>query len=335
MKRWYEQTGPHGETVLASFVTLSRNLAGVPYPVRLNLPQKDALAEKACAALEAAGKPVSLTRLRTLYPYEAVSLAERLIISPGFAAAGDGAALVTDAAAEIGVMLNDEDHIRIRAAAPGLSPEAAFDLANDYDDALEPALHFAFSPRLGYLNQDPLNIGTGMRAGVLLHLPALSKSGALPALASTAGKLGFSLKGAFGDGISVRGDLFSLQNTVTMGISEAEAIANLKSLCLQFSTRERSAAEAMLEDISAQDKIHRAMALLTGAKLLTAAEATELISNVRMGAVYGLLEADLTTLTSLFVSVQPATMNCAAGRKLAAPERDALRAQLVKQLLTA
>lgn len=335
MKRWYEQTGPHGETVLASFVTLSRNLAGVPYPVRLNLPQKDALAQKTFSVLQGAGRQVTLTKLRSLYPYEAVSLAERLIISPAFAAAGDGAALVTDANAEIGVMLNDEDHIRIRAAAPGLQPEAAFELANGCDDALEPALRFAFSPRLGYLNQDPLNIGTGMRAGILLHLPALSKNGSLPALASTAGKLGFSLKGAFGDGISVRGDLFSLENTVTMGISEAEAVSNLKSLCLQFATRERSAAEALLEDIAVQDKIHRAMALLTGAKLLTAAEATELLSAVRMGAVYGLLEADLTVLSSLFVSVQPATMNCAAGRKLSAPERDALRAQLIKETLTA
>ena len=89
MKRWYEQTGPHGETVLASFVTLSRNIAGVPYPVRLNPPQKDALTAKAFAVLEAAGKPVAITRLRSLYPYEADSLAERLLISPAFAAAGE------------------------------------------------------------------------------------------------------------------------------------------------------------------------------------------------------------------------------------------------------
>ena len=335
MKAWYEQTGPHGETVLASFVTLSRNLAGVPYPVRLNLPQKDALAEKAFAVVQAANKPVTLTRLRSLYPYEAVSLAERLRISPAFAAAGEGAALITDDDAPLSVMLGDEDHIRIRATVPGLAPEDAFALADDYDDVLDLGLHFAFSSRLGYLNQDPMNIGTGMRAGVLLHLPALSKSGALPALASTAGKLGFSIKGAFGDGISVRGDLYSLENTVTMGISEAQALGNLKSLCLQISTRERRAAEAMLEDIAAQDRIHRAMALLTGAKLLTAAEATELISGVRMGALYGLLDADLTAVTSLFVSVQPATMNCAAGRKLPVPERDALRAQLVKRILTA
>lgn len=335
MKRWYEQTGPYGETVLASFVTLTRNVSGVPYPARMNLPQKNALTAKVCAVLDAAGKTVSLTPLNSLYPYETVSLAERFLITPAFAAAGDGAALITDETEPVCLMLGDEDHIRIRVSCAGLQPETALKLANDWDDTLDLGLRFAFHPRLGYLNQDPMNIGTGMRAGVLMHLPALSKSGALSAIASTAGKLGFSLKGAFGDGISMRGDLFSLENTVTMGISEKEAVDNLRALCLQISTRERSTAEAMLDDLQVQDRIHRAWALLRSAALLTAAETTELISNVRMGALYGLLEADLEKLGTLLVTVQPATVNCAAGKKLSAAQRDALRAQIVKQTLGA
>ena len=307
MNAWYQQTGPYGETALASFATLSRNIGGLPFPVRLNLPQKNAVASAVYAGISERLAHGALTHMNSLYPYEAVSLAERSIIPPDFAAAPDGAALITDEAQPVCILLCGEDHVRIRAWHSGLDPAGAYKTADAIDDILNAQLHFAFHPKLGYLNQDPLNVGTGLRAAVLLHLPALCKSGAIAALASTAGKLGFSLKGAYGNGIAVPGDVFALENTVTMGLSEEQAISNLKSLCLQMANKERDAAEAMLEDPAALDRIHRAAALLTSATLLTAAETLDLLSSVRMGALYGVVNADVQKLNALFATVQPAS----------------------------
>ena len=333
MNVWYSGTGPYGETALASFVTLSRNIAGLPFPVRLNLPQKNAVTAAVFAGVRKTLPRATLTQMNSLYPYEAVSLAERSVIPPDFASAADGAALITEEQTPFCVLLCGEDHVRIRAWCGGLDPAAAYETADKMESLLDGEFRFAFHPKLGFLNQDPLNIGTGMRAAAMLHLPALCKSGAIPALASTAGKLGFSLKGAYGSGIAVPGDLFSLENTVTMGLSEAQALSNLKSLCLQFANKERDAAEAMLEDPAALDRIHRSYALLTSATLLTAAETLELLSSVRLGALYNVVSADVQKLNALFVTVQPATVNCAAGKKIPAAERDAARAKLVKRTL--
>ena len=332
MNRWYNTPGPYGETVLASFVRLARNLEGIPFPVRLNVNRKNAVNEAICRAVAAVGG-FQAVRPVDLRPYEAVSLAERCVITPEFAAAADGALLLTSETQELSLMLCDGDHLRILAAKPGLDPEGAHAAADACDDALDARLHFAFDSRLGYLNQDPLEIGTGMRATVLMHLPALSRSGTVAYLASTAAKLGITVKGAFGDGITVKGDVYRISNTLTMGLSEAEAIGNLKSLCLQLATRERDAAETQIRDIATQDRIRRAYALLSGAALLSADEMTDMLSAVRMGAVYGLLQADLTAINELFVTMQPASINCIAGEKLPRSERDALRARLVREKL--
>ena len=319
--------------MLASFVRLARNIEGVPYPVRLNVRQKEALNERVCAALTAAKISCSVIRPDTLYPYEAVSLAEQCVITPEFAAAADGALLLRLEDEPLSLMLCDEDHVRILSSAAGLAPETAYEAASRCDDLLDAQLHFAFDARLGFLNQDPSNIGTGMKASVLMHLPALSRNGSVAYLASTAARLGLTVKGAFGDGITVKGDMYRISNTLTLGLSEEDALGNLKALCLQLATRERAAAEEQIGELAVQDKIRRAWAVLSGAALLSADEMTEMLSAVRMGAVYGLIKADTAVINELFVTMQPASINCIAGQKLPRAERDALRAKLVREKL--
>ncbi len=334
MTRWYNTAGDYGDTALASFVRLTRNLEGVPFPVRLNVNQKNAVNERICRAAAQIGR-FRAVRPDRLAAYEAVSLAERNVITPEFAAAADGALLLTDETQELSLMLCDGDHVRLLAARPGLDPAGAYKIAAACDDALDARLRFAFDAKLGYLNQDPMDIGTGMKAAVLMHLPALSRSGTAVYLASTAAKLGVSVKGAFGDGITVRGDVYRISNTLTMGLSEAQALENLQALCLQLATRERDAAERQLGEPGAQERIRKAVAQLSGAAQLSANEMTDLLSAVRMGAVYGLLKFDIAVINELMATLQPAGVNCIAGQKLPRNERDALRAKLVREKLFA
>ena len=333
-KRWYEGDGPQADVVLGTRVRLGFNLRGVPYPVRLNVAQKSRLSAELTRILSGAGERFRLTEMADLYPYEAVSLAERFLITPDFAGAGAGAALLLSEDLNLSVMLGLEDHVRTESLAGGLDPFAAYTRAVRLRTFLHQNPGLAFDSRLGFLNQNPMEIGTGMRVEAILHLPSLAKTENLPALAATFRKLGFALTGAFGDGLSVKGDVYRLTNTLTMGLSEKESMENLRAVCMQLATLERRRAESYVEDVQVKDRIRRSEALLRSASLLSSDELLDLLSWVRLGARYGLSEIPLPVLGDLTVNYFPATVNSVARGRLSSVDRDALRAKLVQKKLT-
>lgn len=320
------------DVVLSSRVRFARNIAGLPFPVRLNTIEKKELNIRICGILADNGLPVKFIDMSSIYPYEAISLAERHLISPGFASGTDGRVLVLAEDEKVSIMLGEKDHIRIQGFSDGLDPHTAYHNAEKYDDILSENLKFAFDNKLGFLNQDSADLGTGMRASVMMHLPALSITGEMAKFSLTAGKLGFKIRGSYGDGASVKGDIFRISNYITMGISEEQAIENLKSIALQIATKERSVAEELVKDINIRDRINRAAGLLESAVLLTADEMMELMSLVRLGALYGAAEADTELISELFVKMQPATINVLAGQKLPQAVMDEIRAKTVKQI---
>lgn len=322
------------DIVLSSRVRLDRNIAGMPFPIRLNTIEKKELNLKICNIFASENLPLKFIEMSSLYPYEAISLAERHIISPEFASGSDGRVLILSEDEKISIMLGGRDHIRIQGFSDGLDPEKAYEYADRYDNVLSSKLRYAFDNKLGFLNQNPADLGTGMRASVMMHLPALSVTGAMAKFSLTAGKLGFKIRGSYGDGASVKGDIFRISNHITMGISEEQAINNLKSIALQMATKERAAAEELIKDINIRDRINRSAGLLKNAVLLTSDEMMELLSWVRLGALYGAVSADPDLISSLFVKMQPATLNVLAGQKLSQTTKDEIRAKTVKQIFT-
>lgn len=333
MEKWYGQSGEHSDVVLMSEVSLKRNIDGIPFPVRLNTNEKKAVNAKICSVISAHENDLRLIDMAKLYPYEAASLAELSLITPAFASSSEGHILLLSEDEKIKIMLCEEDHINIRASEGGLAPEKAYAAAYAYDKMLNSGLHFAFDPKLGYLNQNPIDLGTGLRVSVVLHLPALSAAGKLSGLASTVSKLGLRVCGAFGDGLAVKGDMVRIINLVSMGISEEEAISNLKSIALQLATEEHRTAEKYVTELSVKDKINRAMGLLQNAVLLSTDEMTEALSWVRLGVLYGLCEADISIINELFVTMQPACIHCLAGARIPAAKRDEIRAYTVREKL--
>lgn len=331
--KWYEEKEQHSDIVLGSVVRAAANVKGVPFPVRLNIREKNLLHQKLCLALRQSPAQLSLISMGNLYPYEAVSLAERFVVTPAFASAGAGALLLTGENGNLSIMLGEEDHLKIQYISGGLSPEKAYGRVAYYKNLINKELELAVDKTLGFLNQSPMNIGTGLQVSAIMHLPALSRSGALPALASTFHKMGLALKGAYGDGLTVKGDLYRLSNTLTMGISEEEAIQNLKSICLQLATRERLAAETLLGDIGVRDRIQRSVALLSSAVLLTSNELIDLLSWVRLGSLYGVCGFEIPVINDLMIRLFPASVNAAAGQRLSAERRDELRAKIVRAAL--
>lgn len=331
---WYKNKGNEGDIVLSTRVRLARNLDDFPFPIRLDAREKENVSQIVNGVLsDYDSKKLSFISMSSLSSAEAVSLAEKHLISPEFAYDTAGRALILSEDEDVSIMLCEEDHIRIQVVLPGLSLEEAFDEADRIDSVIESKLNYAFDEKIGYLTQCPTNLGTGMRASVMLHLPALGKKGAMRRLSSTVAKLGLTLRGSYGEGSEIAGDIYQLSNQVTLGISEKSALQNLTSITMQIVSQEKQARASLIKDEDFIDKIYRSWGILRSAYKLTSQELTNLISYVRLGACEGIIDVPTQELTRLFIELQPATLNVQTGKSLSQNERDVLRAEKVRQTL--
>ncbi len=333
-EKWYRQNGAEGDVVISTRVRLARNLTGVPFPASMNPEQKQSVVEAVCAALQPVEETFQLADMGKLSPRDALSLVERHLISPEFARSGAGSALLLTEDEGTALMVNEEDHLRLQVMRPGLDLDGAYEQADRLDTVLDETLHFAFDQRLGYLTQCPTNLGTGMRASLMLHLPALQERGAIQQLAVTVSKLGLTIRGMYGEGTKPQGAIYQLSNQVTLGISEREAIDNLKGIAAQIIREERAGREQWKQNPHFEDMVWRSLGLLRTARLLTGDEFMALMSNLRVGVAMGVIPGiPLETAGALINDVQPATLMAAAGRDMEPAERDALRARIVRERL--
>ena len=333
--RWYLGVGEQSDIVVSTRIRLARNLNEYPFPNKLNTKSRTALYNIIKDAVETDNKfDLRFVEMKSLARFEAASMAERHIISPEFASDADGRALMISKDEDICIMLNEEDHIRIQIMKSGFALDEAYQVADEIDDLLGNKLEYAFDERIGYLTQCPTNLGTGMRASVMLHLPALTMNGQIHKLINTISKLGLTFRGAFGEGTKATGDMYQLSNQITLGISEEFAIKNLKAITLQLCANERAAREELLKSIDTEDTIFRAYGTLKWARLLSTKELMDNLSLVRLGSVAGKISVPVETLNELMISMQPASINVMAQQKLDEKERDTIRATKVRNRLS-
>ena len=337
-KKWYEKAGKDSDVVISTRVRLARNLREYPFPNRM-LPEQKAQAEKkVCDALlnsnSAIASLFSFLPMDTLTHEQAVSLVERHIVSPEFISASKGRGVLISKDESISVMLNEEDHVRIQILKEGLTLEESAELADRVDTLLNETLHFAFDPELGYLTQCPTNLGTGMRASVMMHLPALTESGAMGRISANLSKLGIVIRGTYGEGTNVVGAMYQLSNQITLGLSEKEAVENLQNITQQLMQEERKARKELVRNITVQDRIGRSAGIVRGAKVLSCDEYMTMISNVRLGIAEGILSGvTLEEIQSLTAAVQPAAILAEHGGNISPAQRDVLRADKVRSAL--
>ena len=323
--------------VISTRVRLARNLKGYPFPCKLSARGREEVIEKVRDAVKNSNSVLandfSFIKMSEVDPRRSVSLVEKRLVSPEFISDNSGRALLLSSDESLSIMINEEDHIRLQVISKGLSLEQAYDTADKLDTLLDENLDFAFDEKLGYLTQCPTNLGTGMRASVMLHLPALEKSRAISRIAGNLSKLGLTIRGAHGEGTEPKGALYQLSNQVTLGISEQAAIENLKSITAQLVAQEEQARERLCQSADVQDTVARSLGILKYAKLMSHDEALKLLSNVRLGAVAGLLDIDTEIIDKLMTDVEPATLSVNAGKSLTPRERDIERARLIREIL--
>lgn len=325
--------------VISTRVRLARNLKDYPFPCRLSEQGRKKVIEKVTSAIRDSNSSIAsdfnLIKLDDLTEAQGVSLVERHLVSPEFISETEGRALLLSKDESMSIMINEEDHIRLQVITDGLSLEQAYDTADKLDTLLDENLEFAFDDKLGYLTQCPTNLGTGMRASVMLHLPALEKSRTIVRIAGNLSKLGLTIRGAYGEGSEPSGSLYQLSNQVTLGISEKAAIENLENITKQLVSQEQQARERLAKSIDIQDSVSRSLGLLKSAMVMTHDEALKLLSNVRFGILSGQIK-DVTAevVDSLMEKIEPATLMVNSGKNLSAQERDIERAKILREALS-
>lgn len=323
------------DVVISTRIRLARNLKDYPFPCKLNSQGREKVIEKVRDAVKKSNSPVasdfSFIKMSELTSSQSVSLVEKRLVSPEFISDTDGRALLISKDECFSIMINEEDHIRLQVITKGLSLEQAYDTADKLDTLLDENLDFAFDEKLGYLTQCPTNLGTGMRASVMLHLPALEKSRAINRIAGNLSKLGLTIRGAHGEGTEPKGALYQLSNQVTLGISEKAAIENLKNITEQLIAQENQARERLCSSIDIQDAISRSLGILRSALVISHDEALKLLSNVRLGIVSKqITDVSTETIDRLMLAVEPATLTVAINKNLSAHDRDIERAKLIR-----
>lgn len=274
--------------------------------------------------------------MRELTPVDRQFLVERHLISNDLADNGKLRGLLVVPDESISAMVNEEDHLRLQALASGFQLRSAWEVVNSIDDDLAQDLDYAFSDELGYLTACPTNVGTGMRASVLIHLPSLVLTKQIGRVLQGITQVGLAVRGFYGEGSQIMGNFFQISNQTTLGQSEKETVDSLERVTKQIIDSEQRARDELLKDarVQIEDKIWRAYGTLRHSRVISSQEVVNLSSAVRFGValrIEGL--ASVQTLNELLVRSQPAHLQIAVGRELEQRERNILRAEYIRRLL--
>jgi protein arginine kinase len=263
-------------------------------------------------------------------------LVERHLISREHAARTDGSAAVIERRQSLSIMVNEEDHLRLQSIRPGLNLRVAFDALNIVDDEIQEALPIAFDRKLGYLTTCPTNLGTGLRASAMLHLPGLVISDQISQVLNAVNRMGLAVRGLYGEGTESLGNLYQISNQSTLGESETQIIERLERVITQVAMHEANARLKLLEDnrLMLHDKIGRSYGTLMHAWLIDSKEALNHLSIIRLGANLGFFPHEVSHLCdSLLMEIQPAHLQLHSGKKLTPEQRDESRGQIIRSHL--
>jgi len=339
---WNAGSGPAEDLVISTRVRLARNLAGVPFPHLLTVDGLDRVMSEVIEAVEAingetAAKRMACYLLDAMDDLDRKVLVEKHLVSPNHVSAPRGRAVILGDDESASVMVNEEDHLRIQCLLPGLQLDQAWMAASELDDSFEEHLSYAFSEVRGYLTCCPTNVGTGLRASVMLHLPALVMTEATGRVLGAINKLGLVVRGMYGEGTQASGNLFQVSNQVTLGQSEEEIIRSLQGVTGQVIAQERHTRQTLVRDARVQvaDRVGRAYGVLTSAHVVSSEEAIRLWSDVRLGADLGLLpNLSGLPLNEMIVATRASFLQRRAGTPLEPLQRDVVRAEIIREMLT-
>jgi protein arginine kinase len=339
---WMKGEGPDSDIVISSRIRIARNLQSYPFPMLSTNSQSKEVLEKVSGILENEElrtiSSFSLLSLDELDELEKRVLVEKHLISPTLANESRNGAVILSDNESISIMVNEEDHLRIQCLCPGFQIREAWDLASQIDDIFEIHMDYAFDEKRGFLTSCPTNVGTGIRASVMIHLPALVLTQQISRILSAITQVGLAVRGLYGEGSEAIGNLFQISNQITLGQSEQEIIDNLYGVVRQIIEHERAAREKLRVETKAKlvDRVSRSFGIMSYAAIMDSKESAQRLSDVRLGIDLGIIKnVPIQVINELSVMTQPGFLQQFAGEKLTAEERDVRRAQLIREKFAA
>jgi protein arginine kinase len=326
--------------ILSSRVRLARNFKKFPFRTKLNHENARAMVDEAVYAATnvGGGSFFRSLDLNSVSELECRVFLEKHIVSPEIVNVQLPKGLVISDCGNVSVMINEEDHVRIQAVKPGDALENALGEAMRLDDLVEENVEYAFHSDYGYLTSCPTNVGTGMRASYMIHLPCLDKSDQLKALLPGIAKFGITMRGIYGEGTAPMGSIYQISNQHTLGKSEAEIINNLRTVTSKVTESEDAARGKLLNERRdyLEDKIHRAYGILSHARRISAQEAMDLLSDIRLGYATGILTTARPprTIYQIMMEIGPGHLQRSAGQEMSESARDLARATYLREKFT-
>lgn len=335
---WMKQNGPDDDIVLSSRIRLARNLQDFPFPFFASEDASRALYKHLNLRLSETGPEAFVTftwlAIDDMSEIGKRVLVEKHLTSPQLGQESKQAAVVLNEDESVSMMINEEDHLRIQCLFPGFQLIEGFEMASRVDDWIEGQVNYAFDERKGYLTSCPTNVGTGLRASVMMHLPALVTTSQLNRILPSINQLGLVVRGIYGEGSEARGNLFQISNQMTLGKTEEDIIDDLRGVVLQLIELERSARQKLLENNQLQlvDRVQRSYGILAHCRIIESKEAAQHLSNVRLGIDLDLIHGiEGIILNELMILIQPAFLQQYAQQTLTTVERDERRATIIRE----
>ncbi len=335
---WLRGVGPVSEIVMSSRIRLARNLEKLPFATRATKETEADVLRIVKEGLEhTASLPQPLFfQMEELDEIDRLFLVERHLISREHASRADHRAVAIGQGEVISIMINEEDHLRIQVMQSGLNLRDAWTTMDVLDDELSEAIPYAYSSDWGYLTCCLTNTGTGMRASVMVHLPALVITKQINKVLHAITKLGLTARGLYGEGTEASGNFFQISNQVALGRPEEELIENIERILKQVIDHEHTAREGLMANnrLQLEDRIWRAYGILRHAQTISSGETLDLLSAVRLGVDLGIMKhVDRPLVNELLIFSQPAHLQKLEGGRLSTQERDAKRAELIRRRL--
>lgn len=340
MCKWYIEKGAESDVVISSRVRLARNFRDYPFPHKTTPEMQKDIIEKTKDALFSGNQNMSrifrfidFTSLDTIDKAEFV---EKHVVSKELLESDRHSGILLSEDEQISIMINEEDHLRIQCLAPGMQLTNAWNICDNIDDLLSEKIDFAWDETIGYLTSCPTNIGTAIRASVMMHLPALSMTGYIKPVLEALGKLGLAVRGMYGENTEASGNMFQFSNQVTLGKSEEDIQLSINNIARQIIEQERSLRQEIYKQnkYRLEDMVFRSYGILKNARIMDTVETLKRLSDLRLGVDLGIIkDIDITDINEMMLLVQPAGLQKKTGRLLKPEERDTCRAELVRNMM--
>ncbi len=337
MTNWYLESGKESDVVLSTRIRLARNIREIPFINKITKEQAEEVNNIMKQAIEKVGYGLKFIRLKDIDDITKLSLVEKHILSPEFALnENDTRAIAINDEENICIMINEEDHLRIQVLSSGLNLKDSLNLAIELDRKLEQNVNYAYSDKYGFMTSCPTNVGTGLRASVMVHLPALTKTGNINKVLNVVNGFDMNIRGIYGEGTNSKGNIYQISNKQSLGILEEEIIKNLEIITDRIIEQERLARKILTKDsLNLEDTVYRAYGVLTNCRKITSEECNKMLSEIRLGVDLGIIK-ELTDLkvNKLELYTKPANLQKFIGQTLNAYERDIKRAEVIKGIIS-